>query len=90
MGTTDIYESRQGEYRAGTISMTVLGVIFVILRFLARWKKGLQIGPDDYVILLSLVSTGFYLLKKIDYLAEAPPLLILGVPVRNVCAQLDE
>ncbi|KAJ6045779.1 uncharacterized protein N7446_012643 [Penicillium canescens] len=54
MATANIYESRQGEYRAGTISMTVLGVVFVILRFLARWKKGLRIGADDYVILLSL------------------------------------
>lgn len=57
MVTTNIYESRQGEYRAGTISMTALGVVFVFLRFLARWKKGLRIGADDYVILLSLVST---------------------------------
>jgi hypothetical protein len=36
--------------------MTALGVVFVILRFLSRWKKGLRIGADDYVILLSLVS----------------------------------
>ncbi|OOQ81530.1 putative integral membrane protein [Penicillium brasilianum] len=55
MVTTNIYESRQGEYRAGTISMTVLGVVFVVLRFLARWKKGLSVGADDYVILLSLL-----------------------------------
>ncbi|KAJ5906353.1 uncharacterized protein N7473_003269 [Penicillium subrubescens] len=48
MATTNIYESRQREYRAGTISMTALGVVFVILRFLVRWKKGLRIGADDY------------------------------------------
>ncbi|KAF3396161.1 hypothetical protein F1880_007287 [Penicillium rolfsii] len=53
------HESRQGEYRAGTISMTALGVVFVILRFLARWKKGLRIGADDYVILLSLLLMSF-------------------------------
>ena len=35
--------------------MTALGVVFVILRFLARWKKSLQPGPDDYVILAALV-----------------------------------
>jgi hypothetical protein len=63
MATTNIYESRQGEYRAGTISMTALGVVFVILRFLSRWKKGLRIGADDYVILLSLVSA------MLEYLA---------------------
>lgn len=35
--------------------MTALGVVFVILRFLARWKKSLKPGPDDYAILAALV-----------------------------------
>ncbi|KAJ6045710.1 hypothetical protein N7499_003626 [Penicillium canescens] len=72
MATADIYESRQGEYRAGTISMTVLGVVFVILRFLARWKKGLRIGADDYVILLSLVSAILVSLLEKPYLTGGP------------------
>lgn len=53
---TDIHESRQGEFRAQTIAMTALGVFFVILRFISRWKKGLQPGWDDYTIVLSVVS----------------------------------
>ncbi|KUL92522.1 hypothetical protein ZTR_02635 [Talaromyces verruculosus] len=52
-------DSRQGEYRAGTISMTVLAVVFIILRFLARWKQGLRIGVDDYAIVLSLLLLSF-------------------------------
>ncbi|KAJ6035303.1 uncharacterized protein N7446_010062 [Penicillium canescens] len=72
MATANIYESRQEEYRAGTISMTVLGVVFVILRFLARWKKGLRIGADDYVILLSLVSAILVSLLEKPYLTGGP------------------
>jgi hypothetical protein len=68
MATTNICESRQGEYRAGTFSMTALGVVFVILRFLARWKKGLRIGADDYVILLSLVGAILVSLLEKTYL----------------------
>lgn len=52
----DVHESRQGEFRAQTIAMTVLGFFFVILRFTSRWKKGLQLGWDDYTIVLSVVS----------------------------------
>ncbi|KAJ5186751.1 hypothetical protein N7449_011515 [Penicillium cf. viridicatum] len=55
MTTTNVQDNYQGSYRAGTIAMTVLGVVFVILRFLARWKKALKPGPDDYVILVALV-----------------------------------
>lgn len=55
MTTTNDQDNYQGSYRAATIAMTVLGVVFVILRFLARWKKSLKLGPDDYVILAALV-----------------------------------
>lgn len=55
MTTANVQDSYQGSYRAGTIAMTALGVGFVILRFLARWKKSLKPGPDDYVILAALV-----------------------------------
>ncbi|KAL4798901.1 hypothetical protein BDV19DRAFT_356378 [Aspergillus venezuelensis] len=51
----NIYDSKQGEYRAGNIAVTVIAAVFVVLRLLARWKKGLAIGIDDYAILISLV-----------------------------------
>ncbi|OGM51245.1 hypothetical protein ABOM_000009 [Aspergillus bombycis] len=35
--------------------MTSMGMFFVFMRFLARWKKGLSIGADDYAILLSTI-----------------------------------
>ncbi|KAL4944497.1 hypothetical protein BDV06DRAFT_233191 [Aspergillus oleicola] len=52
--SSNIHESRQGEFRTATIAMTVLATAFVALRFLARWKKGLKIGIDDFGILVSL------------------------------------
>ncbi|KAJ5665391.1 uncharacterized protein N7477_007839 [Penicillium maclennaniae] len=52
--SSDMHDNRQGQYRAGTISMTVLGAVFVALRFLSRWKKGVSIGWDDYLVLVSL------------------------------------
>ncbi|RAH48652.1 uncharacterized protein BO95DRAFT_356498 [Aspergillus brunneoviolaceus CBS 621.78] len=51
----DVNENRQRENRVLCIFMTALGLLFVILRLLARWKKGLSVGPDDYTILLSMV-----------------------------------
>lgn len=35
--------------------MTVLAAAFVALRFIARCKKRLKIGWDDYIIVVSLV-----------------------------------
>jgi hypothetical protein len=55
MTTVNAQDSQQGSYRAGTIAMTVLGVLFVILRFLARWKKSLKPGLDDYTIMAALL-----------------------------------
>ncbi|RAL13867.1 uncharacterized protein BO97DRAFT_442171 [Aspergillus homomorphus CBS 101889] len=52
---TDIHENRQETNRTLSIAMTALGLFFVILRLLARWKKGLSIGRDDYTMLLSVV-----------------------------------
>ncbi|KAL4794691.1 hypothetical protein BDV19DRAFT_399300 [Aspergillus venezuelensis] len=51
---SDIHESRQAEFQRATIGMTVLATNFVVLRCLARWKKSLQFGIDDYGILVSL------------------------------------
>ncbi|KAL4901153.1 hypothetical protein BDW74DRAFT_160449 [Aspergillus multicolor] len=52
---SDIYASKQGEYRAGNIAVTVIAAVFVGLRFAARWKKGLSVGIDDWAILISLM-----------------------------------
>ncbi|KAJ5772747.1 hypothetical protein N7457_007643 [Penicillium paradoxum] len=49
------HESFQASWQAGTITMTILAVLFVILRFLARWKKSLKPGWDDYLIVVALV-----------------------------------
>ena len=54
MAAYNAQDSYQGSYRAGTITMTVLGVLFVILPFLARWKKSLKPGLDDFFIVLAL------------------------------------
>jgi hypothetical protein len=37
--------SRQGSYRTGMAAMTVLSVLFVILRFLAQWTKVPETRP---------------------------------------------
>jgi hypothetical protein len=55
MTTTNVQDDYRGSSRAGTIAMAVLGVMFVILRFLARWKKSLKPGLDDFTILGALV-----------------------------------
>ncbi|KAJ6004769.1 hypothetical protein N7540_012568 [Penicillium herquei] len=52
---SDIHESRRKEYLAVTISMTVLGTVFVFLRFLPQWKKKTRLSLEDYVVLASLI-----------------------------------
>lgn len=51
----DLRASRQVAYRSATIAMTVLAAVFVALRFIARCKKRLKTGWDDYIIVVSLV-----------------------------------
>lgn len=51
---SDIYESRQGEFRAVTITMTALAAVFVTLRCVSL-KKGMGLGMDDPTMLVSLV-----------------------------------
>ncbi|KAJ5889048.1 hypothetical protein N7495_009089 [Penicillium taxi] len=55
MTTALDHSSKQAEYRALTISMTVLGTVFVLLRFAARWRKRLSLGADDYLMILATV-----------------------------------
>ncbi|KAJ5715957.1 uncharacterized protein N7483_013138 [Penicillium malachiteum] len=51
---SDIHDSRQKEYLAVTISMTVLGAVIVFLRFFSQWKKGTRLPLEDFVVLASL------------------------------------
>ncbi|KAJ5437191.1 hypothetical protein N7445_008076 [Penicillium cf. griseofulvum] len=55
MTTVNAQDSYQASYRAGTIAMTTLGVPFIILRFLARWKKSLKPGLNYYMIMAALL-----------------------------------
>lgn len=55
MSTPEKYASNQRNFRATTIAMVVLAVLFTGFRFLARWKKGLTPGVDDYMLVVALV-----------------------------------
>lgn len=55
----DLHASHQGKFLGGTIAVTILAAVFVVLRFLARWKKGLKIGVDDYTLVVGLVCAVF-------------------------------
>lgn len=44
------------ELRATDIGVTVMAVCFVALRFLARMKRAVGTGWDDYLILTAMVS----------------------------------
>lgn len=59
----DLNESQQPQLRRETIAVTVLAAVFVILRFISRFKKGLNFGIDDYTIVLALVG-GSRLVEK--------------------------
>ncbi|PLB47349.1 hypothetical protein P170DRAFT_413233 [Aspergillus steynii IBT 23096] len=49
--------SQQSENRGATITITVLAVAFVILRFVARYVRGTPYGIDDYMLVLALIFT---------------------------------
>lgn len=55
-----------------TTALLVLATVFVLLRFAARFKRGLTYGPDDWLIVVSLVLL----------------LLYLGTPEANLCPAL--
>jgi hypothetical protein len=44
------------DLRATDIGVTAMAFVFVALRFVSRWVRRVPIGPDDWLILLSLVS----------------------------------
>lgn len=46
---------RGPELRDTTTALLILASVFVVLRFIARAKRGLSYGPDDWMIVVSLV-----------------------------------
>ena len=50
------HEATSARLRAIDISVTVVTVVFVLLRFLSRWQRHLKIGVDDYLIAIALVG----------------------------------
>jgi hypothetical protein len=53
----DDQDANQGPHlRDITTTLLVLAAAFVALRFAARWKRGVHLGWDDYMIVVSLVS----------------------------------
>lgn len=50
-------ESRQGNIRTMMIVFPILAACFVVLRFLARWKRGMRLGIDDWLLLIGMVCT---------------------------------
>ncbi|KAI9726853.1 MAG: hypothetical protein M1834_001485 [Cirrosporium novae-zelandiae] len=47
-------ESRQRELLSATVALPMLALIFIGLRFLARWKGRVSYGRDDYLLLVSM------------------------------------
>ncbi|KAJ4287561.1 hypothetical protein N0V90_012264 [Kalmusia sp. IMI 367209] len=45
--------------RATTTALLVLAFLFVVLRFAARFKRGLDYGADDWMIVVSLLLVAF-------------------------------
>ncbi|KAH8703370.1 hypothetical protein BGW36DRAFT_369246 [Talaromyces proteolyticus] len=54
MATT--HGSYQAQNKAGTITITVLAVIFLALRFLARWVNNRCYGVDDILLCFAMVT----------------------------------
>ncbi|RDW85167.1 hypothetical protein BP6252_02757 [Coleophoma cylindrospora] len=48
-------DNRQVAFRITNIAVVGVAALFVVLRYLARWRQGSQAGPDDYVITAALV-----------------------------------
>jgi hypothetical protein len=50
------HKAASADLRATDIGVTVMATVFVALRFASRWVRRVAIGPDDWLILGSLVS----------------------------------
>lgn len=57
--------------RGTTTALLVLAFIFVVLRFAARYKRGLTYGADDWMIVVSLVCALASLTSASDNLLRA-------------------
>ncbi|KAH9204023.1 hypothetical protein DL95DRAFT_499094 [Leptodontidium sp. 2 PMI_412] len=55
MPTPTPVPTQQPHLKATNIAIIILAGLFVVLRFVARWKKGVHIGLDDYFIVLAFV-----------------------------------
>ncbi|KAK8074007.1 hypothetical protein PG994_004906 [Apiospora phragmitis] len=53
--TTNLSEELCNPTRALVIIITCLATLFVVLRFLGRWRHGMAFGADDWTCLLALV-----------------------------------
>ncbi|KAK7917685.1 hypothetical protein PG985_011293 [Apiospora marii] len=51
----DLSEELRDQPRTLIIVITVLATLFVVSRFLGRWKQGMHIGADDWTCVLALV-----------------------------------
>ena len=50
------HEATSASLQTLDISVTIVALVFVILRFLSRWQRHLKIGVDDYLIAVALVG----------------------------------
>ncbi len=50
-------DNRGPDITISIVTLTVLSIVFVFLRFITRWMAKLYYWWDDYAIVLALVST---------------------------------
>jgi hypothetical protein len=53
-GTQNLTQDRRSSTRVLSIVFSVLAIVFVGLRFLARHRKGAKYGLDDWLMVVSL------------------------------------
>ncbi|KAL6718244.1 hypothetical protein ACLMJK_004332 [Lecanora helva] len=60
---TSLYDQdRGGEILGAAISLMIISIITVALRFIARWRSGAQLWWDDWTILIALVKRSAWVL----------------------------
>lgn len=62
--TVHLHDNRSSTVYATSSIMIFLTSVAVVLRLYCRRKLRLRIGPDDFAILIALVSSGWINLKK--------------------------
>lgn len=53
----DLTEKQDEEILRSVTALMTLGILAVVIRLIARFKSGISIAADDYLILLALVSS---------------------------------